>query len=236
MNDIGLLITSALTTGHPSVPYLFNETAVELNVSVKESNLIQSTGNRTLARITPPEFIGTSGIEIANRVFSKKSQDVLQKIRDRIDSLDCCRLASKAISAIKEPITVESSSLDNSSSTTREIILPSNSPPSLTGSIENTTYVAPRFQQTFAGANQSRAINSEQFYSSYSQSLPNLSFGNSGVSVRILQKLLSANGYPIRIDGNFGALTETAVKAFQSNRNLAIDGVVGQQTWGELSR
>jgi len=192
MNDIGLLMTSALTTGHPSVPYLFNETAVELNVSVKESNLIQSTGNRTLARITPPEFIGTSGIEIANRVFSKKSQDVLQKIRDRIDSLDCCRLASKAISAIKEPITVESSSLDNSSSTTREIILPSNSPPSLTGSIENTTYVAPRFQQTFAGANQSRSINSVQFYSSYSQSLPNLSFGNSGVSVRILQKLLSA--------------------------------------------
>jgi len=236
MNDIGLLITSALATGHPSVPYLFNETAVELNLSVKESNLIQSTGLATPARIAPPEFIGPSGIQIANHVFSKKNEDVLQKIRNRIDSLDCCRLASKAISATNEPIILESSSLDNSPLTTREIILPSTSPPSLIDAIENKTYVYPRLQQTFAGASQSKRTNSVRLFSSYNQSLPNLSFGNSGLSVRILQRLLIANGYPIRIDGNFGALTETAVKAFQSNRNLAVDGVVGQKTWRELAR
>ncbi|MEM1395725.1 MAG: peptidoglycan-binding domain-containing protein [Cyanobacteria bacterium P01_D01_bin.116] len=236
MNDIGLLITSALATGHPSVPYLFNETAVELNLSVKESNLIQPTGLSTPARITPPEFIGHSGIQIVNHVFSKKNEDILQKIRNRIDSLDCCRLASRVISATKKPIIVESPSIDTSPLMTREMIIPSTSPPSLTDAIENTPYVTPRLQQTFAGASRLKRTNSVQFLSSYTQTPPNLTFGNSGLSVRILQRLLLANGYPIRVDGNFGALTEIAVKAFQTNRNLTIDGVVGQQTWSELTR
>ena len=102
--------------------------------------------------------------------------------------------------------------------------------------IENATYDTPQLQQTFAGASRLRRTNSVQFLSSNTQTLPNLRFGTSGLSVRILQRLLLANGYPIRVDGNFGALTETAVKAFQSNRNLAIDGVVGQRTWSELTR
>ncbi|MEM6752795.1 MAG: peptidoglycan-binding domain-containing protein [Cyanobacteria bacterium P01_C01_bin.38] len=235
MNDIGLLIASALTTGHPSVPYLFNETAVELNLSVKESNLIQSTGNRTTARITPPEFIGADGIQIASTVFSKKSEDVLKKIRNRIDSLDCCRLASKVISATKEPIILDTS-LDDSVSTRGKIILPSTSPPSLTDAIENTPYVTPQLQETFAGSPNSRRVNSGTFFASYDQRLPNLSFGSSGLSVRILQRLLIANNYPVQVDGNFGAFTEIAVRAFQSNRNLTVDGVVGQQTWQQLSR
>ena len=234
MNDIGLLIASALTTGHPSVPYLFKETAVELNLSVKESNLIQSTGLATPARITPPEFIGVNGIQIASTVFSKKSEDVLKKIRNRIDSLDCCRLESKVISPTKEPIILETS-LDDSISTRGEIILPSTSPPSLTDAIDSRLYVTSQLQQTFAGSANPRRSNSGQFFTSYNQRLPNLSFGTSGLSVRILQRLLLANGYAIRVDGNFGALTEIAVKAFQSNRNLTIDGVVGQQTWQQLT-
>jgi peptidoglycan hydrolase-like protein with peptidoglycan-binding domain len=67
------------------------------------------------------------------------------------------------------------------------------------------------------------------------QSLPRLSFGSSGVSVRVLQRLLISNGYGMRVDGVFGPLTETAVKAFQNRRNLGVDGVVGQRTWGELT-
>jgi peptidoglycan hydrolase-like protein with peptidoglycan-binding domain len=235
MNDIGLLITSALTKGHPSVPYLFNETAVELNLRIKESNLIQSTGLATPARITPPEFIGPNGIQIASTVFSKKSEDVLKKIRNRIDSLDCCRLASKVISARKKPIILETSP-EGSISTKGEIILPSTSPHALTDAIDSSTYVAPRLQKTFAGSANPEGTNSGAFPSSYNQTLPNLSFGNSGVSVSILQRLLLANGYRIRVDGNFGALTEIAVRAFQSNRNLTIDGVVGQQTWQQLTR
>ena len=238
MNDIGLLITSALTTGHPSVPYLFNETTVELNLNVKESNLIQSTGLVTPARITPPEFIQSNGIQIGSTVFfSPKNEYVLRKIRSRINSLECCEFASKAISATKEPIIIKSAYDDNPTLKTNEIILPSTSEPSLTEAVENTPFVTPQLQQTFAGApNQSRRRNSGRFFSAYNQRLPNLSYGNYGVSVRVLQRLLIANGYRIRIDGNFGALTETAVKAFQSNRNLIVDGVVGQQTWGELTR
>ncbi len=68
------------------------------------------------------------------------------------------------------------------------------------------------------------------------RSLPTLRFGDSGDSVKVLQRLLLQNGYAIEIDGNFGALTETAVKAFQSQRNLVADGVVGSRTWRELTR
>ncbi|WP_138498633.1 peptidoglycan-binding domain-containing protein [Nostoc sp. PA-18-2419] len=68
-----------------------------------------------------------------------------------------------------------------------------------------------------------------------SQPLPTLYFGSSGVAVRALQRLLVSNGYTVRIDGIFGALTETAVKAFQNQRNLAVDGIVGQRTWRALT-
>ncbi len=67
------------------------------------------------------------------------------------------------------------------------------------------------------------------------QPLPTLYFGSSGVAVRALQRLLVSNGYTVRVDGIFGALTETAVKAFQNQRNLAVDGVVGQRTWRALT-
>jgi len=43
-----------------------------------------------------------------------------------------------------------------------------------------------------------------------------------------------SNGYAVRVDGIFGALTETAIKAFQNQQNLATDGVVGQRTWRAL--
>ncbi|NJM69746.1 MAG: peptidoglycan-binding protein [Scytonema sp. RU_4_4] len=69
-----------------------------------------------------------------------------------------------------------------------------------------------------------------------SPSLPVLRFGSSGVAVRVLQQLLSSNGYTIRVDGVFGALTEAAVKAFQNKRNLAADGIVGQRTWYQLTK
>ncbi|MBD2204720.1 peptidoglycan-binding protein [Calothrix sp. FACHB-1219] len=65
--------------------------------------------------------------------------------------------------------------------------------------------------------------------------LPNLRFGDAGDAVRVLQRLLINNRYAIKVDGAFGALTETAVKAFQSQRNLKADGIVGQKTWRELA-
>jgi hypothetical protein len=68
------------------------------------------------------------------------------------------------------------------------------------------------------------------------QNLPTLGFGSSGVSVKVLQRLLLSNGYAVRVDGVFGALTESAVKAFQNRRNLGVDGVVGSRTWRELTK
>jgi peptidoglycan hydrolase-like protein with peptidoglycan-binding domain len=68
-----------------------------------------------------------------------------------------------------------------------------------------------------------------------SQPMPTLYFGSSGAAVRVLQRLLVSNGYAMRVDGIYGALTETAVKAFQNQQNLSVDGVVGQRTWRALT-
>ncbi|MFH7028662.1 MAG: peptidoglycan-binding protein [Heteroscytonema crispum UTEX LB 1556] len=67
------------------------------------------------------------------------------------------------------------------------------------------------------------------------KNLPALRFNDSGDAVRVLQRLLLNNRYSVQLDGYFGALTETAVKAFQSQRNLTADGVVGPRTWRELT-
>lgn len=67
------------------------------------------------------------------------------------------------------------------------------------------------------------------------KTMPVIAFGSSGISVKILQKLLICNGYGVPPDGLFGPMTESAVKAFQNRRRLPIDGVVGQKTWWELT-
>ena len=52
--------------------------------------------------------------------------------------------------------------------------------------------------------------------------------------VRSLQQLLCARNHDVAVDGNFGPLTESAVKAFQSSKGLASDGIVGPATWSKL--
>lgn len=49
-----------------------------------------------------------------------------------------------------------------------------------------------------------------------------------------LQSLLNKNGYSLVEDGDFGSKTEEAVKAFQKQHNLEVDGIVGRQTWNAL--
>jgi Putative peptidoglycan binding domain len=66
--------------------------------------------------------------------------------------------------------------------------------------------------------------------------LPILRFGSSGGAVKVLQRLLLSNGYAIRVDGVFGALTEAAIKAFQNKHTLPADGIVGSRTWNELTK
>lgn len=60
--------------------------------------------------------------------------------------------------------------------------------------------------------------------------------GSRGEDVVYLQKQLALNGYSVgNIDGIFGIKTLEAVKAFQIDRRLAVDGIVGAKTWAELS-
>ena len=64
--------------------------------------------------------------------------------------------------------------------------------------------------------------------------LPTLENGDSGEAVVQLQKELNEHGYHVAIDGDFGPKTLEAVKSFQSNKGLEVDGVVGPNTWEEL--
>ena len=58
--------------------------------------------------------------------------------------------------------------------------------------------------------------------------------GANGHPVRTLQDLLRARGHAVTVDGDFGPQTENAVRAFQGQRNLAVDGIVGPNTWSAL--
>lgn len=72
-------------------------------------------------------------------------------------------------------------------------------------------------------------------------SLPTLRRGSTGTYVRTLQAQLAkhntdlaSGGFTSWVDGNFGSGTESAVKRFQTVYGLAVDGIVGQQTWTKL--
>lgn len=63
---------------------------------------------------------------------------------------------------------------------------------------------------------------------------PVLRRGNRGEEVRELQTLLSDKGYTVLVDGIFGDKTYEAVKAYQADHDLQVDGVVGSKTWDKL--
>ncbi len=63
---------------------------------------------------------------------------------------------------------------------------------------------------------------------------PLVNRGDRVFPVRPLQRLLCARNHPVSVDGIFGPNTEAAVKAFQSSKGLAADGVVGPATWSKL--
>nr|DAH40795.1 MAG TPA: N acetylmuramidase [Caudoviricetes sp.] len=68
---------------------------------------------------------------------------------------------------------------------------------------------------------------------------PQLSKGDKGDKVRVLQELLLGRGYYLGIygaDGDFGAATWTAVAQFQAANGLTADGIVGEKTWRKLLR
>lgn len=68
--------------------------------------------------------------------------------------------------------------------------------------------------------------------------MPTISKGMQGTAVRVLQRMLLANGCTLPrygVDGDAGAETIAAVKAFQTAHNLTVDGVAGPLTWAALA-
>ncbi|MFW5847586.1 MAG: peptidoglycan-binding protein [bacterium] len=61
-----------------------------------------------------------------------------------------------------------------------------------------------------------------------------LKVGSRGDSVKTLQSLLIDNGYNLQIDGIFGENTEDTVMDFQKSNSMAVDGIVGPNTWTAL--
>lgn len=69
--------------------------------------------------------------------------------------------------------------------------------------------------------------------------LPTLKKGSKGEDVKKLQKRLMELGYSLPkygADGDFGNETLEAVKAFQKDHGLTVDGVVGEKTWKAMDK
>lgn len=68
--------------------------------------------------------------------------------------------------------------------------------------------------------------------------MPTIRKGMQGTGVRVLQRMLLANGCTLPrfgVDGDAGAETIAAVKAFQATHSLTVDGVAGPLTWAALA-
>jgi len=65
---------------------------------------------------------------------------------------------------------------------------------------------------------------------------PTLRKGDKGTYVKELQGSLNSQlaGCNLVVDGDFGNLTDQAVRNFQKTRALDVDGICGPQTWGAL--
>lgn len=63
---------------------------------------------------------------------------------------------------------------------------------------------------------------------------PLLRIGARGEAVTDAQQLLAAHGYEVLVDGKFGQGTDNIVRAFQEDRGMMADGVIGSATWTAL--
>jgi hypothetical protein len=68
---------------------------------------------------------------------------------------------------------------------------------------------------------------------------PTLKRGSKGEYVTLAQTELINKGYScgsFGADGEFGAATEAAVKKFQKDNGLTVDGIIGEKTWAALDQ
>lgn len=65
-----------------------------------------------------------------------------------------------------------------------------------------------------------------------STTLPVVQQGSRGTTVRVAQTALGMTG--TQVDGGFGPVTTKAVRVFQKQAGLTVDGIVGANTWAAL--
>lgn len=64
--------------------------------------------------------------------------------------------------------------------------------------------------------------------------------GSQGASVRLIQTLLKGLGYTnidgsaLKIDGDAGSNTDAAIRKYQKDVGLSVDGIAGKNTWGKI--
>lgn len=64
---------------------------------------------------------------------------------------------------------------------------------------------------------------------------PTIRLGSHGEAVKALQSRLKQLGFdPGSLDGDFGPQTEAALRAFQGREGIAVDGIVGPESWQHL--
>lgn len=61
-----------------------------------------------------------------------------------------------------------------------------------------------------------------------------LRLGSQGTHVHTVQNRLRQRGWKISVDGDFGPETDRVVRAFQTEKHLDSDGIVGRLTWKAL--
>jgi N-acetylmuramoyl-L-alanine amidase CwlA len=57
---------------------------------------------------------------------------------------------------------------------------------------------------------------------------------NNPEHVKVLQTQLNKFGYKLKVDGDYGKISQGAVKDFQETKGLTKDGIVGPATWKKL--
>ena len=92
-------------------------------------------------------------------------------------------------------------------------------------------YARPKYDETSDSKSNETDSSNEITYSLIKK-------GSKGNLVRIAQEKLLVKGYKLPkygADGDFGDETETAVRKLQEDAGIAVDGIIGQDTWSVLN-
>ena len=93
-----------------------------------------------------------------------------------------------------------------------------------------------KMQKAYQKFCKSRGRTNAQVYWQERNQLSILKLGSLGDAVKELQERLKAIGFALAVDGDFGPATERALKAFQRECRLKIDGIFGPRTLEMLQR